>query len=135
MSALSWQAGNASGSYLTGSIILALIQINHPNFSSTNWQESLLIFAMVIVLFVANVFGARIMPLVQDFAMVFHVVLFLTIVVVLWALAPHNSATKVFTHFINEGGWSSMGVSLMIGQITAIYVCQGKSASAMEQDA
>ena len=125
MSALSWQAGNASGSYLTGSMIQALITINNPNYDPTNWQETLLIFAMVVVLFVANIWGAKAMPLVQNMMLVFHVVLFLVIIIVLWAKAPLNSARTVFTQFTNEGGWSSVGVSMMIGQITAIYTSVG----------
>lgn len=126
MSALSWQAGNASGSYLTGSIIQALITINNPDYSPTNWQTTLLIFANVVVLFAANVFGAKKLPLGQNVLLVLHILGFLVVIIVLWVLAPHNSAHTVFTQFTNEGGWSSIGVSLMIGQITAIYSSVGE---------
>jgi amino acid transporter len=127
MSALSWQAGNASGSFLTGSMIQALIIINNPNYDPTNWQETLLIFANVVVLFSANVFGAKRLPLGQNLLLVLHCAGFLVVIIVLWVMAPHNSAHTVFTQFTNEGGWSSIGVSLMIGQITAIYSSVGTS--------
>lgn len=41
----------------------------------------------------------------------------------IFILAPRNPAEVVFTQFTNAGGWSSMGLSLMVGQISAIYAC------------
>ncbi|KAF7520508.1 hypothetical protein PCG10_009153 [Penicillium crustosum] len=45
-------------------------------------------------------------------------------------MAPHNSATTVFTSFHNGGNWSTMSISLMIGQITAIYGSLSSDATA-----
>lgn len=47
-----------------------------------------------------------------------------------WVLAPRNAASVVFTHFTDAGGWSSMGLSLMVGQISAIYACICSDAAA-----
>lgn len=121
MSTLSWQAGTASGSFLTGTIIQALITVNNPDYSPTNWQGTLLVFAMVLVLFVANIWGAKNLPLAQNVLLVVHVFGFLAVIIVLWVLAPRNTAEVVFTQFTNQGGWSTMGLSLMVGQISAIY--------------
>ncbi|KAH8895963.1 amino acid transporter [Thozetella sp. PMI_491] len=130
MSTLSWQAGNASGSYLTGSMIQALIFINNPDYDPADWQGTLFMFLMVAVLWAANVFGANKMPVGQNFLALIHVVMFIVVIAVMWALAPHVDAASVFTNFTNEGGWSSMGLSLMIGQITAIYSSVGNDAIA-----
>ncbi|KAJ7772241.1 GABA permease [Mycena metata] len=130
MSALSWQAGTASGSYLTGSLIQALITINNPNYNPTNWQGTLLMFAMAFVLFLANVFGAKKIPMGQNFLMVLHCALLVVFVAIYAALAPHVSAADVFTTFTNEGNWASIGLSLMVGQITAIYILVGSDAIA-----
>ena len=43
------------------------------------------------------------------------------IVAILWALGPRNSADQVFLEFTNLGGWSSIGLSVMVGQISAIW--------------
>ena len=128
MSALSWQAGNASGSFLTGTIIQALITVNNPNYVPTNWQGTLLVFAMVVVLFVSNIWGAKAIPAAQNFLLLLHVGGFLAIIIILWAYAPKTPAKIVFTQFTNEGGWSTMGLSLMVGQISAIFGLIGKSA-------
>ena len=47
-----------------------------------------------------------------------------------WVLAPRNTATVVFTQFTDGGGWSSMGVALMVGQISALYACICSDAAA-----
>jgi choline transport protein len=126
LSTLSWQAGTASGSFLTGTLIQGWIKLNNPNYEPQNWQGTLLVFAMVLVLFVANIWGARSMPIVNNFLLIVHVFGFFAVIIVLWTMSPRNSAEKVFTEFTNSGGWSSMGVSLMVGQISAIYgfTCQ-----------
>ena len=126
MSTLSWQAGNASGSFLTGTIIQALISINHPDYDAKPYQGTLLVFAMVLVLYIVNIWGATLWPKIQNGLMILHILGFLVVIIVLWVCAPHQSAKSVFTGFTNEGGWSSMGLSVMVGQITAIYALLGK---------
>lgn len=121
MAVLAWQAGAASGSFLTGTIIQGLISIRDPNYMPQAWQGTLFVFAMVLVIYIFNVYVASWMPRIQNVLFVLHIFCWVVIVVVLWAMAPHQSASVVFTQFYNGGGWSTMGVSLMIGQISAIY--------------
>ncbi|KAI4246429.1 MAG: hypothetical protein L6R42_009911 [Xanthoria sp. 1 TBL-2021] len=59
--------------------------------------------------------------MVQNTLLGVRIIGWLVIVVTLWALAPRQSASVVFTQFTNEGGWSTMGLSLMVGQISAIF--------------
>lgn len=129
MSTLSWQAGNASGSFLTGTIVQALLVVNYPDYTPQAWQGTLFVFAMVLILFLVNIWGAPLWALIQNGLMVLHILFFLVVIIVLWVMAPHQSAKAVFTGFSNEGGWNSMGLSLMVGQITAIYSLLGKCAS------
>ncbi|KAK5133377.1 hypothetical protein LTR08_007811 [Meristemomyces frigidus] len=121
MSALSWQAGTASGPFLVGTMIQAMIYINDPSYSGTNWQGTLFVWAITLMVYAGNIWGGRGMPVFQNVMLILHVFGFLTIIVMIWVLAPRNSASVVFTQFTNGGGWSSIGLSLMVGQITAIY--------------
>jgi amino acid transporter len=123
MSTLSWQAGTASGPFLVGTLIQSMIYINNTNYTWENWHGTLLVIAITLLVFCFNVWGMRAMPLAQNMMLVVHVFGFLSIIIVLWVLSPRNSAEVVFTKFTNNGGWSSMGLSLMVGQITAIYAC------------
>ena len=121
MATLSWQAGAASGSFLTGTIVQGLIGYNYPDYEPTNWQGTLFVFAMVLVLYIFNVFASKQMPMMQNFLLVLHTLGFCAVVIVLWTLSPKQQASNVFTTFNNDGGWSSVGLALMIGQISAIF--------------
>lgn len=127
MSTLSWQAGNASGSFLTGTIIQALLVVNYPDYEPERYQGTLLVFAMVIVLCVVNIWASDIWARIQNGLLILHIIVFLAVIITLWVLAPHQSAKAVFTEFTNSGGWPTMGLSLMVGQITALYAMLGRS--------
>ncbi|KAJ6079211.1 hypothetical protein N7467_008964 [Penicillium canescens] len=122
MSVLAWQAGAASGSFLTGTIIQGLISVRDPTYEPQGWQGTLFVFAMVLVIYIFNVYGADVMPVLSNLLMILHVLSWAVILIVLWAMAPRQSAEAVFvTGWENMGGWSTMGLSVMIGQISAIY--------------
>lgn len=124
MSVLAWQAGTASGSFLTGTIIQGLISVRNPDYEPQSWQGTLLVFAMVLVIYIFNVYAADSMSLLSNLLMILHILFWAVILIVLWTMAPHQSAEAVFiTQWENLGGWSTMGLSVMIGQISAIYGC------------
>lgn len=127
MSTLSWQAGVASGSFLIGTVIQGLITVNDPSYEPKPWQGTLLIFAVTLIVFNINIWGARALPMFQNLLLVLHVFGFTAIIIFLWVVARVQPASAVFTKFEVRGGWNSMGLSLMIGQINAIYVaiCRG----------
>ncbi|KAH7021801.1 amino acid permease 2 [Macrophomina phaseolina] len=130
MSTMSWQAGTASGPFLVGTLIQGCAIVAYPDYEPTNWQGTLMVIAVAIIVWVFNVYGAHAMPLLQNLMLIVHVLGFLTIIIVLWVLSPRNTAEAVFTHFTNDGGWSTMGLSLMVGQISAIYACICSDAAA-----
>jgi MFS family permease len=55
MSTLSWQAGTASGPFLVGTLMQALIEINYPDYEATNWQGTLFVSAVTAIVFILNV--------------------------------------------------------------------------------
>ncbi len=127
MAVLSWQAGNASGAFIAGTVIQAIATVNNPTYQAANWQGTLIVFATVLLVWLINVFLIKWLPLIQNMLMWVYVSAFIAIITVLWVKAPLNTAAEVFTTFANGGGWESVGLSLMIGQITAIYALVGKS--------
>ncbi|KAJ5817380.1 hypothetical protein N7447_009613 [Penicillium robsamsonii] len=130
MSVLSWQAGAASCSFLTGTIIQGLITLRDPSYEPQNWHGTLFVLAMIVVTYFFNVYVASWMPRIQNILLALHLLCWAIIVIVLFAMAPHNSAKHVFTSFYNGGNWSTMGISLMIGQISAVYASQCSDATA-----
>lgn len=128
MSTLSWQAGTASGPFLVGTLIQSCAVIMYPEYEPTNWQATLMVIGVTAVVWGLNIWGADLMPIFQNVMLVFHVFGFLATIVVLWVLSPRSSAEVTFKEFKNYGGWNSQGLSLMVGQIAAIYACICKSA-------
>ncbi|KAM0719022.1 hypothetical protein Q7P37_004927 [Cladosporium fusiforme] len=130
MSCMSWQAGAASGPFLVGTMIQSLVYVNKEEYESTNWQGTLMVWAITFIVYLGNVYGGSAMPVFQNVMLIVHVFGFLAIIVMFWVLAPRNTAEVVFTSFTNGGGWSSMGLALMVGQISAIYACICSDAAA-----
>ncbi|KAF9073083.1 putative GABA permease [Rhodocollybia butyracea] len=137
MSTLSWQAGVASGAFLLGTrtIIQALIVINQPDYTAEGWKGTLLVFAIILIVYVVNVWAWKFIAPIQNLFLFLHVAGFIIIIVVLWTLAPHQSAHVVFTEFTSRSGWSNIGVSLMVGQITAMFclLCSDGTAHMAEE--
>lgn len=119
---MSWQGGVASGAFLIGTVTQSLIAMNRPTYEKQGWQGTLFVIAVALLVGSVNIFGARALPLLQNVLLVSHVFAFIAIVIVFWVLCRVQSADAVFTEFANFGGWSSVGLSLMIGQINAVYV-------------
>lgn len=127
MSTLSWQAGTASGPFLVGTLIQSSAVVMYPQYSPTNWHGTLMVIAVTILVWLLNIWGSKFMPLFQNIMLVVHIFGFLVIIIVFWVLSPRATAEVTFTHFINDGNWSSTGLALMVGQISAIYACICKS--------
>jgi len=121
-----WQATVTSVTFLTATQIQGLIILNYPEYEPQRWHGTLIMWAYLGVQFVTNVWGIRLLPVVEMIGGVCHIVFFILILVVLVVLAPKSSADFVFTQFINEGGWESNGVSWCIGLLTVVYCFVGK---------
>jgi len=130
MATLSWQCGTCSGMFLLGTQIQGLIAVTHDSYEPTHWQGNLFVIAMVGIGLVTNVWGAKQLPLIEAILLVFQISGFLAVLVVLWVMIPKNSASDVFTNFDNCGGWSSMGLSCLVSQVTAIYGLIGSDGAA-----
>lgn len=123
MSALSWQAGNASGPILVGTLLQASVSVVYPDYTPTNWQSTLIVVAIAVFVCVTNIWGAKAMPLLQNIMLMVHVLGFLAIIIVFWVLSPRMTPRTTLTEFKNGGGWKSTGLALMVGQLSAVYAC------------
>src|SRR5882724_53491 len=99
--------------------------------STAHWVTILI---LVIVLFVhglMNQFGIKLVALLNDISVWWHVIGVLIIVAVL-AFVPskHASAGYVFSHIVNNTGWGSTFYVLLLGLLLAQYTLTGFDASA-----
>jgi amino acid transporter len=121
LSTMAWQAGVGSGAFLAGTVTQQLIQINQPNYDAPAWQGTLFVIGVSCILFIMNVWGTRALPMLQNVLLILNVFGFSAVVIIFWVLARVQPARVVFTQFENFGGWSSMGLSLMVGQISSVF--------------
>lgn len=79
MSVMSWQAGAASGPFLVGTMIQSLIYVNKESYEGTNWQGTMMVWAITFIVYLGNVYGGRAMPVFQNVMLIVHVFGFLAV--------------------------------------------------------
>ena len=72
-----------SGPFLVGTLIQACAIVMYPDYVPTNWQGTLMVIAVTIVVWFLNIWGSRAMPLIQNIIIAIHVFGFLIIIIVL----------------------------------------------------
>ncbi|HTX28995.1 MAG TPA: amino acid permease [Streptosporangiaceae bacterium] len=99
--------------------------------STAHWV-TILIFAIVLLVHgLLNQFGIRLVALLNDVSVWWHITGVLIIVAVL-AFVPskHASASYVFSDIVNNTGWHSTFYVLLLGLLLAQYTFTGYDASA-----
>ena len=89
-------------------------------------------FAAILVLHgLLNSFGVTVVSILNNVSVWWHIIGVVVIVLVL-AIAPshHQSASFVFTHFVNNTGWGSKFYVVLLGLLLAQYTFTGYDASA-----
>jgi choline transport protein len=108
------------GIFLTGSLVQTIILINNDNYAFPAYQGTLLAIAMAVVSYVMSVYGAKILPYWQNVFFALHILAYFAYIVPIWVSAPVATHSQVWTSFQNTGGWSSMGLAVLVGQLTGI---------------
>jgi amino acid permease (GABA permease) len=99
--------------------------------STAHWV-TILIFAAVLLLHgLLNQFGIRLVAMLNDVSVWWHILGVLIIVgVLIFAPSHHQSAKFVFTSTFNGTGWGSTFYVLLLGLLLAQYTFTGYDASA-----
>src|SRR5215210_1208251 len=100
-------------------------------FDTRPWH-TIMLFALILLLHAAvNIQGVRFVGRLNDISVWWHVIGVLVIVGALAFLpSKHQSASFVFTHFVNNTGWSSTFYVALLGLLLAQYTLTGYDASA-----
>ncbi|PPJ60677.1 hypothetical protein CBER1_03466 [Cercospora berteroae] len=100
---IGWQARLTAICYILAGVVLALVQINHDDFSPTRWQRNLLTFGVLIVVSAFNALAASHLSVAEGLFAICHVYALVPIVVSLWVLAPKQSVADVFFNCTDNG--------------------------------
>ncbi|KAL7780246.1 hypothetical protein CFE70_010268 [Pyrenophora teres f. teres 0-1] len=119
---IGWQATTASSAYLGGSILQSVVLILHPDYSPKPYQAMLLGWTVLAFSVVINTVGSKTLAHFEGLILILHVLGFFAILIPLVYLAPDAS---IFTTFVNSGGWSTQGLSFMVGLPSSVFALVG----------
>lgn len=126
---LGWQTGITSIAFITSSQIQSLIVINNPSYVFERWHTTLLILLVSFFAIIFNTYLAKRLPLVEGIILVLHICGFFAILIPLWVMAPRSTASEVFGTFNNGGGWSSIGLSILVGMLSPVFTFIGPDSA------
>ncbi|KAH6693559.1 choline transport protein [Plectosphaerella plurivora] len=119
----------ASAAFAAGLQLQSLIILNDDSYVPQRWQGMLFYWAILVYAMVMNIWGSKALPHANLISGVIHVTAFVAILIVLGVMSEKNPASFVFTEFVNNSGWSSDGVSWLVGLLSAVYPFLGYDAA------
>ncbi|KAJ5408946.1 choline transport protein [Penicillium cosmopolitanum] len=129
LTVIGWQATFATSCYLVGTLIQGLIALTHSNYQPQNWHGTLLFWAVAVFSLAINLVGGNLLPRLEVFILVLHILGFFAILIPLVTTADHGSGNEVFTEFLNLGGFPSQGLSFFVGMVGCIFAFAGGDAA------
>ncbi|EXJ69030.1 uncharacterized protein A1O5_07965 [Cladophialophora psammophila CBS 110553] len=129
LTSLAWIATVATETIFAGTMLQGIIILDYKDYDAQRWHGTLLAWLVIAVAIFINVVIPGALPKFEIFIIVFHIAGFVTILGLLWAYAPHNSAHFVFATALNEGGWPTQGLSYCVGFLGNVATFVGADAS------
>ncbi|KOS13455.1 gaba permease [Malassezia pachydermatis] len=122
LSAGGWVAMNATGPLLGSQLITGLIYIMDKTYEPQRWQQFCLYLAFAFIGFFVNVFGNRLLPIIDKVAFYWSLTGFImTSITVLACASPeYPTGTWVYTRFVNETGWPN-GFAWLLGLLQGAF--------------
>lgn len=129
---MAWCCGTTSGFFLAGTLIQGVIVELHSDYASEPWRGYLFVFVLTTIGALVNTYLSRKLRQLEEIAFILTIAGFVTVVIVLLVLSSPQrfTAAEVFQSFSNEGGWSSLGLSMVAGQVLLVWALTGSDATA-----
>ncbi|GAA6013783.1 hypothetical protein JCM10207_008189 [Rhodosporidiobolus poonsookiae] len=122
-------AMSASAAFVFAVAISAYAIFCNVGYEAEKWHASLIFWALISFALFMNIYGIRTFSAINlgmTLLGVTNLVVIMQVVSVVLAMNPHrNSASFVFTSFINSTGWNNNGVVFLIGLVSAGYSMVG----------
>ncbi|KAH7123042.1 amino acid permease [Dactylonectria macrodidyma] len=119
----------SSAAFAAGLQLQALIILNDDSYIPARWQGMLFYWAILVYAMVMNIWGSKLLPTANLLSGVLHIGGFVAILITLGVMAEKNTASFVFTEFVNSSGWDNDGISWLVGLLSAVYPFLGYDAA------
>ncbi|KAF2718476.1 amino acid permease [Polychaeton citri CBS 116435] len=116
-----WVSTLAGVANTSSYMLQSLVAANYPNYAPQAYHVTLIIFALLIVEGLMNMFAWFLIPWFELLAGILHIVLFIIFVVVFVTLAPRQSAEFVFFKQASSTGWTNSFISFNLGLMTPTW--------------
>ncbi|KAJ9613052.1 hypothetical protein H2200_002993 [Cladophialophora chaetospira] len=126
---IGWQAYLGGITFMAGSVIQGLIELNVEGYVWHAYHGTLLTIMIIVFSIAFNTVFASKLPLIEAMVLFLHFCGLFAIIIPLWVLGPRSPAHETLLDFSNNGGWSSTGLSAMIGLTTPLSVIVGYDCS------
>lgn len=127
---ITWQTGIAGPTYFAGTLAQGLFVLNIESYEFQRYHGSLLTLLFILVAILINTFFAKRLPLVEQIFVILHVFgIFIFIPLLVLSPSPNRNSGSPLVDFYNGGGWTSNGLSTMIGTIGPIAALIGFDCS------
>jgi amino acid transporter len=123
-----WVSLLAGVANTTAYMLQSLVAVNYPNYVPERWHVTLIIFALLIVEGLMNMYTFWLIPWIELMAGILHIVLFIIFVVVLVTMGSRHSAEFVFFEKSQASGWNNYFISWNLGLLTPTWGFVGKSS-------
>ncbi|KAF1353870.1 amino acid permease-like protein [Delphinella strobiligena] len=128
---LGWVTGIPSCAQFLAYLVEGCVLVSYPDADLSGlWIIGLLMWCWLFVAFGFNIYLSHKLPLAEGIVLILHVFGFFAFLIVFWTMADLGTAKTVFTSFSNGSGWSSQGVSCLVGLLTPIWCFIGPDAGA-----
>lgn len=107
-------------------MIQGLLILNYPTYEYHAYHATFLCWAVIAVSVFINTVVSGLLPMLEGLILVFHILGFIAILITLLYMAPHGTAASVFRTSLNEGNWSTQGLSYCVGFIGNVATFVGE---------
>lgn len=120
-----WQGSVATSLYIGSSMTQSLVILTVPGYDPKPFHATLIFWAICIFCVFINVWVSSVLAKFEGFILILHILGFFAVLVPMVILSPHADASFIFTTFLNEGGWSSQGLSFFVGLVGNVFAFVG----------
>lgn len=115
-----WISTLAGVANTTATMIQGLARVNYPEYEPKQWHLTLIIFGMLIVEALMNMYTFWLIPWIEMLAGILHICLLVVFLVVFVALAPRHTPEFVFLNTQSNSGWGRFP-AWNIGLLTPVW--------------
>ena len=116
-----WQVACASGAFNAGTFIQGLISLSNQGYAPKGWRTTLLAFAVLAFAVLINIAATTSLAKFEGLILVLHILGFFAVLIPLVNFAPHDTASNVFTTFLNPNGWRTQSYAFFISLVGPVY--------------